>query len=312
MRRALLAALVLCACTPPQETPPLLPIESGWRIDPDADLNALFDCLAERKATLVVAHRGGPAARFPENALATFENTLHAAPALIEVDIAASADGVHFLLHDETLERTTEGAGEAKTLLWADIEKLRLKDPDGAPTPYTAPTLEETLRWAEGRTILKLDLKRSASYETVAALVKETRAETRVILIAYTLPQAQKLHRLLPETMISLNIGAMAELNAAIAGGIPAERLIGFTGLEAPDPRLIAFLAQRGVEADFGTLGQGGVDREIARSGEEARYAEIASMGVDLLSTDRPVAAHKALEAAGRAPTNGACGVARS
>lgn len=67
---------------------------------------------------LVSAHRGGFTTKFPENAIATMAHTLTIAPALLEVDLRRTADGKWILMHDETLDRTTDGTGmvEATTL----------------------------------------------------------------------------------------------------------------------------------------------------------------------------------------------------
>jgi glycerophosphoryl diester phosphodiesterase len=308
--RLLLAVISLApaACTPR----PLEPsAEAGWTIDPGADLNAFFDCLAAEGATLPDAHRGGPAPGFPENALAAFAHTLERAPAMLEIDVAQSADGVLFLLHDATLDRTTTGEGEAAARSWAEIRSLRLKDAEGRVTDFSPPRFADALRWAKSRTILKIDVKRSASYEGVAAEVRAAGAERRVVLVASTLAQARKLHRLLPEAMISLDLQSMSALNAAVAAGVPAERLIAFVGDGRPPQRLIESFAGRGVEVDYSALGRAGLDREIAASGDAERYAEIAAAGVDTLSTDRPVEVFAALASAGRAPREGRCGVRR-
>ncbi|VAW02017.1 Glycerophosphoryl diester phosphodiesterase, partial [hydrothermal vent metagenome] len=108
----------------------------------------------------------------------------------------------------------------------------------------------------------------------------------------------------------SLGINSQSELNGAVAAGIPANRLMGFTGTEAPRPRLFSTLNARNVEVIFGTLGGGGsIDKAIARSGDAARYADIAAAGVDIIATDRPKQAHGALAKAGRAAKNSACGI---
>jgi glycerophosphoryl diester phosphodiesterase len=287
------------------------PAPQRYAVDPAGDLNAFFECHEAAGATLVSAHRGGPRPGFPENALETLEETLARAPALAEIDIAQSADGVLFLMHDDDLSRTTTGEGLAAEATWATLQTLRLKDNDGRATDYRIPRLADILQWAEGKTVLQLDFKRSARYEDVAQAVAAANAERRVILIAYTMAQAQKLHRLTPDAMISLSLEAERDLDQAIAAGVPADRLLGFTGIEAPAPRLNALLNARDVEVIFGTLGRDGLDDEAERSGDDAVYASLAGIGVDIIATDRPLEAHAALEAAGRAPKAGACGVAR-
>lgn len=309
--RTLILLPLLAACAPEPPSGLADAAQAGWSIDPGADMNAFFDCLSAEGIALVAAHRGGPAPGFPENAVETFAQTLILAPALMEIDVAASADGVLFLLHDDALDRTTSGDGTAAEQDWSAIGALRLEDPRGARTAFSPPRLADALAFANGRTILEIDFKRSAKYEDVLAEIRAAGMETRVILIAYSLAQARKLHRLAPEMMISLSIASVSDLNAAVAGGIPADRLLAFTGLAEPDRRLLPVLQARGVEAILGTLGADGIDRAIAQSGEDPRYADIAAAGVDLIATDRPVAAYAALEAAGRGARDGVCGVSR-
>ena len=59
----------------------------------------------------VAAHRGGPRSGFPENCIATFENTLRHTFATLEIDPRYAGDGSSVVHHDPTLERTTTGTG---------------------------------------------------------------------------------------------------------------------------------------------------------------------------------------------------------
>ncbi|HNS86326.1 MAG TPA: glycerophosphodiester phosphodiesterase family protein [Parvularculaceae bacterium] len=284
----------------------------GWSIDASGDLNDFFDCLEKTGKTLVAAHRGGPAPGFPENAIETFENTMAQAPAFLEIDIATSSDGVLYLMHDDTLERTTNGAGAIESVAWKDVSALRLEDSMGRATPYHPPSFAEALSWAKGRTILEIDIKKSTRYEDVIAEINRQQAEDRVILIAYTTAQARRLHRLSPRIMISLSVSTQSDLNNAVAAGVPADRLLGFTGVEEPKPRLFSMLDAQDIEVVFGTLGgRDSIDQEIEISGDEAHYAALAAMGVDIIATDRPLAAQEALEKAGRGAVAGACGINR-
>jgi len=79
-----LAAVVLAGCGDrgPGFPPPAEP-RSTWRVAPEGDVNAFFDCAAATAATVISAHRGGPRDGFPETALETFAATLAEAPAII-------------------------------------------------------------------------------------------------------------------------------------------------------------------------------------------------------------------------------------
>lgn len=284
-----------------------------WSIEAGGDLNQFFECLEEKSMTLVAAHRGGPAPGYPENAVETFERTLSFAPAFLEIDVATSSDGVLYLMHDDTLERTTTGEGPSNALPWPKIEKLQLKDEAGRETAFRPPSLAEALAWAKGKTILEIDIKRTTRYEDVLAEIVRQRAEDRVILIAYTMAQAERLHRLAPGAMISLSLSTQSDLNRAVAAGVPSDRLLGFTGLDDPKPRLFSILNAQDVEVIFATLGgENSIDKQIAASGDDAFYATLAGMGVDIIATDRPIEAQAALDAASRGAKPDMCGIRKS
>ncbi len=72
---------------------------------------------------LWIAHRGGGSAA-PENTLAAIRAGAAAGFRMVEFDVMLSRDGVPLLIHDETLERTTDGAGEVSSRDWAELVRL--------------------------------------------------------------------------------------------------------------------------------------------------------------------------------------------
>ena len=72
---------------------------------------------------LWIAHRGAGTLA-PENTLAAFRLGASHGYTMFECDVKLSADGVPFLLHDATLERTTSGRGDAGSLPWAELSRL--------------------------------------------------------------------------------------------------------------------------------------------------------------------------------------------
>lgn len=92
---------------------------------PDAD-SSLIAFL--RKGPHISAHRGGMNfAAYPENCLETFEHLLSQIPAIIELDVEMTADSVLIILHDNTLHRTTTGAGAVAAHTWEQVKDLKLK-----------------------------------------------------------------------------------------------------------------------------------------------------------------------------------------
>jgi glycerophosphoryl diester phosphodiesterase len=263
-------------------------------------LEAYLDCLSDERITLVAAHRGGPAPGYPENALATFARTLSRIPALLEIDIAATRDGELVLMHDDRLERTTDCEGVLADRTWAELQVCRLEDNDGRATDFSIPTLDETLAWAEGRTVLELDIKSGVRYEDVVAAVRRADAEERVILITYGVDGAARLAGLAPDLVISASVASLADLTEHENRGVGRDRILAWTGTTAPDPGLNEALDARGVPVLFGTLGdpERSIDGEIARSGRQSRYRAIAEEGADVIATDRPIEAYAALSEA--------------
>ncbi len=284
-----------------------------WVLVPESDLSALLDCHEAAERTLISAHRGGPEPGLPENSIAAMDAVLTAVPAIREIDVAQSADGVHYLMHDRTLDRTTTGSGRVAETPWSVVEQLYLVDEAGWQTPYRVPTLKEALEWAKGRTVLQIDFKRTADYETVIEMIRETGNADNVILIAYTVEAAVHLHELAPEMLISASIGDMSDLAAKLDAGVAAERIVAFTGTRLPRADLYNALDDEDIEVIFGTLGRSpnSIDNVIDRFGTDERYAELGQGGVDIIATDRPREAAAALRAAGRLSEAGLCGVSR-
>jgi glycerophosphoryl diester phosphodiesterase len=130
---------------------------------------------------LVISHAacGGHA---PENTLAGLAAALGFGADAIEVDVQASTDGVPVLMHDLTVDRTTNGSGAVAEL---SLEELRGLDAGGEPVP----TLREALDQAGGRALLVVEIKQPGIERQIAAVVRECGAENDVMIWSF-FPQA--------------------------------------------------------------------------------------------------------------------------
>jgi len=121
----------------------------------------------------VVAHRG--AANFgPENTLRAFEKAIELGADYIELDVRETRDGHFVIMHDETVDRTTDGAGAVADLTLADIKTLDA----GAwyASEYAGervPTLQQVIEALRGRAGLNLDFKAGSPEGLVVVLRKE-------------------------------------------------------------------------------------------------------------------------------------------
>ena len=221
---------------------------------PKGELGTFFDYSTEQ-LPLVSAHRGGRYMDgYPENSIPTFKYVLRHTPALIECDVNLSKDSVLLLLHDETLERTTTARGPVMERDWKSLKKLRLLDDKRTQTKAKIPRLDKVLRWAKGKTILTLDIKKSVPLEKVIALVEKTKCEDYAVVITYSPEQALAVYRRNPSLLISASISSSDDLNQHLNAGIPAGNLLAFTGTKLPKPELNQKLRELGIPVLFGTF----------------------------------------------------------
>src|SRR5690349_592508 len=118
-----------------------------------ANANPPHPFLRGLKPPLVVAHRGGAALR-PENTLVVFRHASDVGADILEMDLQVTADDTLVVLHDPTVDRTTNGMGPVRSLALRDAQALDAAyrwTPDGGATfPYrgqgvTIPTFAEVL-----------------------------------------------------------------------------------------------------------------------------------------------------------------------
>lgn len=121
---------------------------------------------------VVISHRGEHLSH-PENTLPAFEAAIVAGADYFELDVRTTSDGKLVLMHDATVNRTTNGKGNVRELTFDQIRALDAGakfDPKFAGTKV--PTFEETLNVARGRIGVYLDCKDISPADLVAALKK--------------------------------------------------------------------------------------------------------------------------------------------
>lgn len=247
----------------------------------------------EKRYPLISVHRGGASKGFPENALETFENNFRQQPIVVECDVRTTKDGILVLMHDETLDRTTTGSGRLLDVEFSALKKLKLKDAEGNVTAYRIPTLDEALQWGAGKVIFTLDVKRDVSYASVIDAIRRNKAEAYCVVITYSADQAAVVHQLAPDMMISASIQSASDLLRLNDNNIPDNRLIAFVGTREADKALYNLLHEHGILCILGTMGN--LDKQAAVRGDTV-YTALVERGADILSTDRPFEAGKALQ----------------
>lgn len=183
---------------------------------------------------LVIGHRGC-AGEAPENTLASFERGIADGADILETDVHLTRDGVPVLIHDERVERCTEGKGAVRTLALAELQQLdagyRFRESEAAPARdmgHRIPTLSEALE-AFPSTRFNLELKEDLagivdrSLDVVASLGRAS----DVLVTAEDDALMQQIRGAVASRGLDIALGAclsevVSFVRAAAEGGEPA------------------------------------------------------------------------------------------
>jgi glycerophosphoryl diester phosphodiesterase len=157
----------------------------------------------------IFAHRGA-SAHAPENTLAAFELALRQGTDAVELDAKLSADGQVVVIHDQTVDRTTNGHGSVKDLTLTELRRLDAGSHfDIAFQGEPIPTLEEVFKAVGQLTFLNIELTNYASPtdslpQKIASLVQRYHLTKRILFSSFHPIPLLRIHRLVPDAPIGL------------------------------------------------------------------------------------------------------------
>lgn len=222
---------------------------------------------APQRKVAVTSHRGAGSLE-PENTLRALQRAIDLGADQIEIDAQLTKDGHLILMHDSTVDRTTNGTGKIAELTFAAIRQL------DAGNGEHVPTLDEALALVNGKAILQIELKGPGTAEPVVRTIINAGREDQVILTSFIHQELREAHRLNP----GIQLGALW-------GRLPADvvqqtKQLGVQALhvwhEFIDQRLV-------IEAHA----QGLLVRAWNTSKEED-MRRLIDLGVDAIGSDRP------------------------
>jgi len=150
---------------------------------------------------LLIGHRGA-AKLAPENTLSAIKEALKYTPDRIEVDIQQSKDGVLFLLHDETLERTTNAIGLMKDFTAEEIAGFEAGSFfDESFKNEKIPTLDEAFELINGQSVFLIEIKQAGDFypqieENLVKTIQKYNAHSWVIVHSFNTNALQRIHQL--------------------------------------------------------------------------------------------------------------------
>lgn len=252
-----------------------------------------------RDGALVIGHRGA-AGVAPENTLPSLRKAVEHGADALEFDLQCSADGRPVLLHDDTVDRTTDGSGAVESLTLEELFRLdagHAFTPDrGATHPFRGggtriPTLEEALE-AAGELPVVVEVKSAAAGRALESWLEERPSEAARMIVggfdaAAVAPAAERARwrcatsdDLTPYVLLGkLGLGGLAAPSAD-AAMVPERRGL----LRVVTRRFVRRCHTDGIGVHVWTVNR------------PDRMRRLLDLGVDGLVTDLPARARRVLE----------------
>ena len=242
-----------------------------------------------------VAHRGG-AALAPENTLAAFRSGLAQGADALELDIHLSLDGRLVVIHDPAVDRTTDGSGLVVDQSLAQLKALnagaRFKGP--ASGRQEIPTLEEVLELVAAsendRLELQIEIKLredGARYggieEALILALRSAALIERTTVICFDFPTLTTVARLEPGLRACALVGKDYFRAAALASSDAIARSLAELGVNSVGVR------EQNLDRElYVALRRAGLGVGAWTVDEPGRILELAALGVDFITSNRP------------------------
>lgn len=229
--------------------------------------------------TLNIAHRGA-SAQAPENTMAAFEKAIELGADVIELDLHVSCDGDLVVIHDETLDRTTDGQGPVHVRSLQELKRLDAGRWFGEGfAGQRIPTLVEVLDRFAGKVPLALEVKAGSAFfhgieERVVSVLRERQVMSQVAVASFDHHALLRLKELEP-----------CLRTAALLVGRPVS-MSALAGPSKADAMALEFSLVTKTEVD--ACRAAGLQCVVWVVNEPAQMRYFIDLGVDGIITDRP------------------------
>ncbi|WP_205622033.1 glycerophosphodiester phosphodiesterase family protein [Arenibacter certesii] len=243
---------------------------------------------------IISGHRGQKSIGFAENSIEALEEVLSYTPAIFEVDPRLTKDSVIVLIHDATLERTTNGTGKVSDFTLEELKRLRLKDAEGNITNHQIPTLKEAIEWSRGKTILNLD-KKDVPLSMMAQKLEEFDEESVVMVTVHNAAEAVFYYSKNKNRMFSAFIKTEEDFKEFDNSGVPWTQMIAYIGprIKEEDNRIYNLLNAKGVMCMISAAST--YDKLEESAERDKAYIEVLKDGASIIESDYPIEVFKAI-----------------
>ncbi len=278
----LLLVIFLYCCTGPSKKEVQL---HTIKVETMSQLQDYFTYRADRPV-IISGHRGGMMTGYPENCIESCEKTLSLMESFFEIDPRLTKDSVLVLMHDATIDRTTNGKGKVSDYTYEELKQFNLKDREGHVTPYKIPTLVEMLDWGRGKTIFNLDNKK-VPWQMYVDLLKQHNWP-HIMLSVRSLEEALYYYQRVDNVILCVAIFDMDDYHKYKESGIPWNRIMAYVGytMDPEQKEVYELLHSHGVMC-MSSIHPTSDRVKPMEARKEAYLRELAS-GPDIIETDYP------------------------
>lgn len=165
---------------------------------------------------LVAAHRADHEA-FPENSIPAIQSAIDKGIDIVELDIRETKDGVLVLMHDESIEKKTDGKGNVSDLTFAELQAFHLKR-EGIVSKEKIPTFESALQLAKGKIMIDIDFKADTKSAMVSTckMVQRMGMQKQVLFFVYDYKDADAVRAIAPDIPVMPRVRDAAQTIAVV------------------------------------------------------------------------------------------------
>jgi glycerophosphoryl diester phosphodiesterase len=247
------------------------------------------------RTPLFIAHQGGENLA-PSNTIAAFDLASSLGADVLETDVHLTKDGELVAIHDDTVDRTTDGTGRVDSFTWDDLKKLDagydFRDLRGEygfrGKGATIPRLEDLFARYAGRHLFNVEIK--GAYPGIEAklwaLIQKYKLEKKVVVVSFHQELVDRFSEL-SEGRVALGAGEGEARNFVLSHklGVPGfyrpqagvlQLPTESSGFDLADRKLIDGAHRLGMQVHYWTIN------------DEATMRELIALGADGIMTDRP------------------------
>ncbi|HMR18887.1 MAG TPA: glycerophosphodiester phosphodiesterase family protein [Sphingobacterium sp.] len=252
-----------------------------------AELQEYFRYSPE-KDIMISGHRGGMLEGYPENSIASCEKTLTIMPSFFEIDPRLTKDSVLVLMHDATIDRTTNGTGKVSDYTYAELQQFYLKDRQGNVTKHKIPTLDEMLEWGKDRTVFNFDNK-GVPWQIYSDNLKGKWSRYHNIMLSVrSLQEALFYYERNDNVVLCCEISNMEMYEAYKNSGIPWNRIMAYVKYTMDPAQQEVYDLLRGHGVMCMTSIHPTSDRVTPRDARIEAYKKELAVNPDIIETDYP------------------------